>query len=123
MKTYRRTEEVIDHGEKIVIQDVDIDGVLYDLAICNFRQGLGISFYLADARSWGEHDSAPYSICIIDGSVRIGRHCSRPGHDHDDNQDLLILKEKKDAVFFGTGGFSPNDTSTLLKIPFGGITR
>jgi hypothetical protein len=101
MKTSRTVEEVVDHGNTILIKDLRINsedafkGDTYDLQIINTLDG---RLYLNFNHTGEPQIEQAYTIIIREGGVYFSRRKLRTTHDHDDNESLQIRVDEKDPT-------------------------
>jgi hypothetical protein len=118
MKTIVEKQVIEDHGETLVLHDVEIAGEKYALKITNRQGGLYMNFndgeFLISIDKQKEGDPV----------ITFHRHVSRPNHDHDNTQSLLVKvnpEGKTGVPVWGESGHYFSKEVRLFEIVFGGI--
>lgn len=116
MKSVRDVKEIIDHGEKINLENVVIGEKEHSLGITNSNGCFVLSF------------NGEYEIKIHNGLITFQRRLYRPCHDHDDIQSLQIATDsepgrKEGEISWRSRGPYSGEGYDYFKVEFGPKTE
>ncbi len=123
MKIRRTIEEVVEHGEKIVIENIKIAGKEYKLKIMETKEVKSLSFQFFDKNSNLDcmEEYPEFQITIhAKGEIGFMRYCHR-NHDHDDIETLQI--NEKGEIKWRSRYPYKGEGYKFFKILFGSIKK